>query len=173
MKSCVEIRLLVPRFVDLSLDAPEEREVRDHLRGCRACRALVAEGEPALGLAVAMTDEPFDDCDDFTAGVLAGVHQRSVERTLSSRRRRWLMSVAAAVLLLLGGAEIRQRIEAPTAPAPALVAEARPAVRPATGPASDPAFIEVEGEDVRVYQFASASKDAVQVAFIVDPHLEL
>jgi hypothetical protein len=52
----------------------------------------------------------------------------------------------------------------------ATVAAPRP--RPA---AAEAAFIEVDGVGVRLYQFApvSQSRDAIQVAFIVDPHLEL
>ena len=168
MRSCVEIRLLLPRFVGLSLDPEEEGAVREHLSVCQVCRELLAGQEPALGLAVAMARPVGGDDEDFVAGVLAGVHQRSVERRLSSRRRRWLMGAAAAVMLLLGGLVIRERIE--TSPAPPVVAAAQPA---AVQTATDPAFVEVEGEGVRVYQLASASKDAVQVAFIVDPHLEL
>lgn len=39
----------------------------------------------------------------------------------------------------------------------------------------EPAFVEVDNAGVRLYQLtpASNSRGAIQVAFIVDPHLEL
>jgi len=42
-------------------------------------------------------------------------------------------------------------------------------------PAVEPAFVEVDGAGVRLYQLTptSQSREAIQVAFIVDPHLEL
>ena len=58
-----------------------------------------------------------------------------------------------------------------TKSAPQMVASS-PVSRP---PAVEPAFVEVDDAGVRLYQLTptSQSREAIQVAFIVDPHLEL
>ena len=58
-----------------------------------------------------------------------------------------------------------------TRPAPPAVAQV-PSQRP---PVIEPAFVEVDEVGVRLYQLTptSQSREAIQVAFIVDPHLEL
>jgi hypothetical protein len=86
-----------------------------------------------------------------------------LERRLTGRRRRWLAVAAAALLALLGGTTALRHQWRPGA---IVAAGARTTV-------SEPAFVEVDGPDVRLYQLTSASRDAVQVAFVVDPHLEL
>lgn len=168
MTSCLEARRLMPRFLALELSPETEKELRDHLRSCTGCRVELAEREPALGLAWALVTEPGAQDDRFVGEVLAGVHQRSLERRLSGRRSRVLAAAATLAAVLLGGtAVVRHFIR----PAPQTVATS-PASRP---PAVEPAFVEVDDAGVRLYQLtpASQSREAIQVAFIVDPHLEL
>ena len=156
----------------LELAPDAEREIRDHLSGCSACRDAASEREPALALAWAATVEPAPGEDErFVAEVLAQIHQRRLERRLGGRRARVLAVAAAVVVALLGGTTVVRQLAKPAA-SPTVAVAAPPRSIPSAG---EPAFIEVEGADVRLYQLAPASqsRDAIQVAFIVDPHLEL
>ena len=168
MTSCLEVRRLTPRLVALDLPAELEAEVRDHLRACAACRDLLAEREPALALALRLNAGGGPEDSRFVGEVLAGVHQRSIERRVSGRRSRLIASAAAVAALMLGGTTVVSHLER-RAPRP--VAEA---ARP-QAPAVEPAFVEVDEAGVRLYQLTptSQSREAIQVAFIVDPHLEL
>ncbi len=172
MIGCLEVRRLLPRFVALELAPDVEREIRDHLGACAACRAAASEREPSLALAWAVAAEPGPVEDErFVDEVLAQIHQRRLERRLGGKRSRILAVAAAVVVALLGGATAVRHLARPGA-TPSVTVAAAPRPAPA---ANDPAFIEVEGADVRLYQVASGaqSRDAIQVAFIVDPHLEL
>ncbi len=168
MTECLEVRRMMPRFLALELSPETEKELRDHVRSCASCRDALTEREPALGLAWALASDPGAQDDGFVGEVLAGVHQRSLERRISGRRSRVLASAAAVVAILLGGTAVVQYV---TKSAPQMVASS-PVSRP---PAVEPAFVEVDDAGVRLYQLTptSQSREAIQVAFIVDPHLEL
>ncbi len=168
MMGCTDVLALSQRFIDLDLAPAEEAELRRHLAECPACRAELEAREPILALARRMADGfAAPDADgEFAAEVIAGVHQRALERRLHRRRPGWWAAAAAVVVALLGGGVM---LRSRPSPAPAVVAVHAPtAAEP-----SEPAFIEVQGEGVRVYQLASPGSGATQVAFIVDPHLEL
>jgi predicted anti-sigma-YlaC factor YlaD len=168
MTSCLEVRRLAPRFLALELPPEAEGELREHLRSCEACREAMAEREPALRVAWAMAAEPSPEDDRFVGEVLAGVHQRALEHRLSGRRSRLLGVAATAAAVLLGGTVVVRELTRPVPSAVAQVPQKRP-------PAAEPAFVEVDGAGVRLYQLTptSQSREAIQVAFIVDPHLEL
>jgi predicted anti-sigma-YlaC factor YlaD len=165
MMSCHDVRRSVERFLALELDAGTETAMRAHLAACAACRAVVEEREPAmlLALEVGAQDEAADP--SFATEVLGGIHQRRAEGGLRVRRRRWL-AVAAAAAMVLGGAAIMRWGPSP-APTPVLISSPPPVAR------VEQAFVEVDGEGVRVYQVVPSPRDVVQVAFIVDPRLEL
>jgi anti-sigma factor RsiW len=167
MTTCLEIRRLTPRFLALELPPETEREVREHLRSCGPCRDAVAEIEPATSLAWTLAAAPGPEDDRFVGEVMAGIHQRSLERRLARRRSRLLAAAAAAAVLLGGTAVVRHLAVS----GPPVVASA-PASR---APVVEPAFVEVNEAGVRVYQLtpASPSPKGIQVAFIVDPRLEL
>ncbi len=163
---------MLPRFVALELDPDVEREVRLHLEGCGECRDAASDREPVLALAGSVAAEPAPPDDErFVAEVLGQIHQRRLERQLRGRRPRVVAAAAAVVVAVLGGTAVVRHLARPST-APTLTAPATP--RPGPGPATQ-AFIEVDGAGVRLYQVAPASqsRDAIQVAFIVDPHLEL
>ncbi|HNX49091.1 MAG TPA: zf-HC2 domain-containing protein [Thermoanaerobaculaceae bacterium] len=167
MRGCAEVTSLLPAFVGLDLPPAEESEVREHLRGCAACRDRYAEAEPTLAFSLALAVAPAREDDLFVPGVLAGIRQRRVERQARSHRRWWMGAAAAVVLAVLGSTATYYRLQGgPTTP-PAIVAE---------GPAQmGPALVEVDGDGVRLYQLTVPGRDAseVQVAFIVNPQLEL
>jgi predicted anti-sigma-YlaC factor YlaD len=168
MIDCREAARLQGQFLALDLAPEKENEVRQHLERCVPCREAVERREPALALASRLADLPPVEDESFVAEVLAGIHQRQLERRLQRRRRGWMAAAAALLLAVLGG---YTALRHPTPERPALVA-----VRPAVGvraQSGEPAFVEVEGEGVRLYQLTPPTKDAVQVAFIVDPRLDL
>lgn len=168
MTRCAEVQRMLGRYLAMELGPETEREVRDHLRQCAPCRQAAQEREPSLLLANAFPSEISQMEDEaFVSEVLAAVHQRRLEARLRSRRRRWLAAAAAVVgVLLVGLGTLRQG--PPEGPA---VAQ-RPLLLHLT-PSLAPAAVEVEGEHVRLYQFAGSASSEVQVAFIIDPGLEL
>jgi hypothetical protein len=168
MIGCLEVRRLMPRLLALELTPEAESGLRDHLRACQGCREVLAAREPATALAWTLAGEPEPGDDRFAGEVLAGIHQRSLERRLSGRRWRLVTAAAVFTTLLLGGTVVVRHFSTLT---PAAVAEAPQARVPVV----EPAFVEVDEAGVRLYQLtpASQSREAIQVAFIVDPHLEL
>ncbi len=167
MNACAEVQRLLGRYLAMELSAAEERAVRAHLQICPICRAVAEEREPSLILAGALGLAPREVEDDaFIQGVMAAVHQRRLEARIRLSRRRWLAAAAAAAGVLLAGlGTVRQ------GPVGGGVLAQRGAVRPA--PAVAPATVEVEGENVRLYQLSGSASGEVQVAFIIDPGLEL
>lgn len=171
--NCLEARRLAPRFAAMDLPREEETELREHLAICAACRQAASEREPVFGLAAALASAPGPEDDHFVGEVMAEIHQRRLERTLSRRRSRVLAAAAVALTLLGGATVVRQVVR----PARQVVARAPVAIAhpPAPVAAIEPAFVEVDNAGVRLYQLTPTSKSrgAIQVAFIVDPHLEL
>jgi hypothetical protein len=165
MMSCRDVARLRDRFLALELEPQVEDSYRQHLRECSPCRLAADAHEPILALARMLSDVPAGEDPTFVAEVLGGVHQRSLERRLK-RRRGWMAAAAAVVVAFVAGLFALTGRDA-SAPVPGM---ARVASNHA---ASEPAFVEVEGSDVRVYQLAGTPPENVQVAFIVDPHLEL
>ena len=169
--NCPEARRLLPQLVAMELAPRCEGELREHLAACPGCREAAAGREPVLALAAALANVPGREDDRFAGEVLAQIHQRRLERRLPGRRVR-LLAAAAVAVTLLGGATAVRELARPSRP---VVAQApRAAVRPPAA-VNEPAFVEVDNAGVRLYQLspASQSRPAVQVAFIVDPHLEL
>jgi anti-sigma factor RsiW len=171
MTECREVRRVLGSFIDLALDPQKEADVRRHLEGCEACSLALAEAEPpsALAIRLAAIDVPADA--SFVGDVMAGVHQRRVERRLAHHRRRWLAAAAGLLIAVFGGWAVMHEAgrTQQTAEAP------RPLAAPKAAPSAkiEPAFVEVEGDGVRLYQLDSPAQGAVKVAFVVDPHLEL
>jgi len=168
MMTCKETRRLQARFFAMELAAEQEAEVRDHLETCRECRRAYANAEPSFAFAAALRrTNASDEGATFVSEVMAGVRQRRSEQAVAPHRRRLPLSLAAAAVLTLAAGLLLVR--GPMGPD-----EQRAAVDGAAASAAvEPALVEVEGEGVRIYQLASDGEGAVQVAFIVDPQMEL
>jgi len=168
MMTCNETRRLQARFFAMELAVEQEAEVRDHLETCRECRHAYAAAEPGFAFADALRRKGVSaGGGSFVAEVMAGVRQRRSEQAIAPRRRRLPLSLAAAAVLTLAAGLLLVR--GPLGPD-----EQRAAVDgAAASTAAEPALVEVEGEGVRIYQLASDGEGAVQVAFIVDPQMEL
>ncbi len=167
MTSCLEIRRLVPRLLALDLPADVERDVREHLLVCEECRSVMAEREPVLVMALTLSGERGAEDESFVGEVLAGLRQRSLESRVSRRRSRLISAAATLGVVLLGGTAVLRHVARPFPPVARV-----PVVQPQV---AEPAFVEVDEAGVRVYQLTppTPSREAIQVAFIVDPHLEL
>lgn len=156
-------------FLALDLDPATEHDVRLHLAGCRTCRIAAVALDPVQVVSLALANAAGNSDDAFVSEVMAGVHQRRVERRLPATRRWWL-AAAAAVLVVVGAGTLAVRLQIPATPTS--VAE-QP--RSDEAPAVEPAFVQVEGEGVRLYQVHPSSPEgrSLRVAFVVDPRLEL
>lgn len=161
--SCSQVRLELPAYLADTLPEDERKRWREHVAGCAACGQWLWREDGVLALSLRLPQaQPGDD--RFVDEVLAGLHQRRVEKALARRKRALRrVAAAAAVLVALGLGYARwSRVEAPET----VATPAAPVVAP------EP-FVEVEGEGVRVYQLAAGSEARVQVAFIVSPSVEL
>jgi predicted anti-sigma-YlaC factor YlaD len=173
MMGCARALELLPSFLDLDLEADTERALREHLTSCRACRERYVEAEPALLFSLAQPGESATDADAFVSSVLSGVHQARFESRTRARRVRGFLALAAGAVLAVSAALTYRMVGPKAMVAVTTVPTAAPVETADAG--AEPAFVEVEGEGVRLYQVSSVgtSGKSVQVAFIVDPHLEL
>jgi anti-sigma factor RsiW len=174
---CDAFRELMDSYLEEALEGAERQAWRTHLRTCADCRRWAVRVEPTLLFAAteaaAVDGRKVDACADRVAAL---IRQQRLEQRLGRRRRPWL-AAAAAVLLLVGAGVVWQQMTAPDdqVAAPAVVpAVADAQVAPTQPPQGQPPQVEVnmDGEGVRVYQFAGGSDDDTTVLFIVNPALE-
>ena len=168
---CQEFHELLGSYLEELLEEERRRVFRRHLRECASCRERALSEDPTLLFATA-PEMPVSEADveGCAAAVTAQIRQQRLARSLSRRRRPWLAVAAAAVIMIAGGLSwkvIHGGVEAPI-PATAEVQlhdDAR----------SAPPTVEVEmaGEDVRIYQFATDKDDNTAVYFVVNPAMEL
>jgi anti-sigma factor RsiW len=173
--SCAEIR---PRFEPYSADAlsaGERTAVREHLRGCAACRSEAAALDPLLLFSAA---RPEAVSAEETAAMLASVRSaiavRSAERRLARRGRGRRLAAAAAVAALLvlavtlagghGNRAVRERPSAPNVAA----APAPPAFVPAARERPDTKF----PAEATVYDWNPGAGQP-RVVWIVDRSLDI
>ena len=168
---CQEFHELLASYLEESLEEERRRVFRRHLRECPSCRERALSEDPTL-LFAAAPETPVSEADveGCAAAVTAQIRQQRLVRSLSRRRRPWLAAAAAAVIMIAGGLSwkvIHGGVETPI-PATAEI-HLHDDVR------SAPPTVEVEmaGEDVRVYQFATDEGDDTAVYFIVNPAMEL
>jgi predicted anti-sigma-YlaC factor YlaD len=169
--NCSEARRLQSRFLALELPAASEAAVREHLELCPRCREDYCASERTFALAwgLAKTD-PAED-PEFVSGVLAGIRQRRFERRLASHRRRWLATAAAAAAV--GAIGLFSFWEGGHTPPPHIARRPATELQTAGTHMPEPPFVDVEGRDVRVYEFSSEKTEGMRIAFVVNPHMEL
>ena len=166
--TCTQVRERLAAFVALDLDSRDEENLREHLTVCPACRQALGEREPSFHLVWPLAAIVGEEDEAFTGEVLAGLHQRRLQRRLAIRRP-GLLAAAAALIALLGGAlAVRQG-------GWWTVSAERSSERAVANSVQTPypSFVEVQADGVRVYQVAVAGKDAIGVAVVVKPGLEL
>ena len=169
--NCLEFRELLDAYLEESLEEERRRMFRRHLRECASCREQAVSDDPTL-LFSAAPETPVSEADieACAAAVTTQIKQRRLARSLSRRRRPWLAAAAAAVIMIAGGLSWKVMHGEFATPIPP-----RTETRSHEDARSVPPTVEVEmaGEEVRVYQFASDGDDDTAVYFVVNPAMEL
>jgi hypothetical protein len=183
--SCPEVEPLLSSFVSGALPEAAERQVRDHLAGCAACRAAALERDPSV-LFLELRREPLPA--DFWAGFQTRLRARleAEGRPRASwlawasdpgfRRLAYVAAPLAMVLLI--GTLILVR---PGGPVPVPVAERMPvpafdlkSLSDPPGPDAPPALEEVGSPSARVYRFTVGSGgDETPIYFVVDSSIDI
>lgn len=169
--NCTEFRELLGSYLEESLEEERRRVFRRHLRECASCRKRALSEDPTL-LFSAAPEMPVSEADveGCAAAVTAQIRQQRLARSLSRRRHPWLAAAAAAVIMVAGVLSWKVMVGGVETPIPA-AAE----IQLHDDARSAPPTVEVEmaGEDVRVYQFATDEDDNTAVYFVVNPAMEL
>jgi anti-sigma factor RsiW len=180
--SCDDYRELLRAYLDDSLDEVRRTGFRAHLRSCPECRELAVAEEPTLMFSLAGGREPSRDrIEACVTAVVAGVRQDRLQQRLRHSRRRWLAAAAAVVLAVIVGAawwiNAGGSGETPTLQADAHESAAADPVAEAPAPSvvEPPPRVEVDmqQEEVRVYQYAIGDDASTGAVFIVNPAMEL
>jgi predicted anti-sigma-YlaC factor YlaD len=173
---CETFREQLEPYLEERLVGDARQAWREHLQGCAECRQWAAIQEPTLLL----SSLPSREADPArvaacAAAVTALIHQERLRSRLRPRLRSYLAAAAAILGLALAGLLWRTM---PSGGDPS----GRPQVTPiaatvAIAPESDalpPPQVEVDmtGEGVRVYHFASDQDASTAMLFIVNPALE-
>ena len=168
---CNVFRELLSSYLDESLEEDRRESFRRHLRECAPCRERALSEDPSLLFAAA--PEPIasqQNVETCAVAVTARIRQQRLARRLQRGRRPWRAAAAAIVIMIAGGLTWKVMLgDAGGSTAPGIEAFAE------EHPPTVPPMVEVEmaGEDVRVYQFASDDDDDMAVYFIVNPAMEL
>ncbi|MFN2386566.1 MAG: zf-HC2 domain-containing protein, partial [Thermoanaerobaculia bacterium] len=102
--ACAKARERFSLYGEDRLDAEERREIREHLRACRACVEEAASADPSLLFAALPAEEvTAEEVSRVVSAVRTGVALRRAERKLarSPRRVAAIGSAAAVVTLTL------------------------------------------------------------------------
>jgi predicted anti-sigma-YlaC factor YlaD len=168
--NCEIFREMVGSYVDETLEEDRRQWFRHHLRECASCRESALKQEPSLIFATT-TAKPAaaESVDACVAAITARIRQDRFEHRLHNRRRPWMAAAAAAVMVVSGGLVWRTIIgdEKNVKPAVETAQDLEAQISPPT------VEVEMAGEEVRVYQFATDGDTNTAVYFIVDPALEL
>ena len=168
--NCSIFRDLLDPYLEESLEEDRRTWFREHLQRCSTCRDWALNAEPSLLFAIAPRPDP--DAARVEAcvnAVTSQIRQQRLAKRLHGRRRPWLAAAAAAVLVIAGGL-LWQVMPGPGGDSVLPVAESTAGEADGRTPPS--VEVEMDGDDVRVYQFAADDSDTA-VVFVVDPSLEL
>lgn len=173
---CETFRRQLEPYLAETLEGDVRVAWRAHLGQCPECREWALGEEPTLLFAALPGPEPESARVAACAtAVTALIRHQQLERRLRKDRKLYL-AAAAAVLILLTGALVWRSLSAPatgsaTAPRTPSAVNAASSTGPSLQP---PPQVEVDmpGEGVRVYHFASDNDRDTAVLFIVNPALE-
>jgi anti-sigma factor RsiW len=161
---------MVGSYVDETLEEDRRQWFRHHLRECAACRESALKQELSLIFAIAPAKPAAaESVEACVAAVTGRIRQDRVERRLHHRRRPWLAAAAAVVMVVSGGLAWRTMVGGERTGNSAV--ETAQDLDARVSPPS--VEVEMTGDDVRVYQFATDGDSDTAVYFIVDPALEL
>lgn len=168
---CKIFREMLDAYLEESMDEERRRWFRGHLRECPSCRNWALLRDPSLLFAVA-DSAPADAArvEACATAVTAHIRQQRLSRRLHHRRRPWLAAAAAMVVAVSGALAWRTILDDGGLQAqPEIEAQVEGDV------VTTPPTVEVEmaGDDVRVYQFATDDDDDTAVYFVVNPAMEL
>ncbi len=168
---CKNIREMLDSYLEESMDEEQRRRFRDHLRECRSCADRAISRDPSMLFAVAREASASPvRVEACAAAVTAQIRQQRLSSRLRHRRRPWLAAAAAVVVAVSGGLAWRTVLDdgvPSTRPEIEAQVESDPEIAPPT------VEVEMAGDDVRVYQFATDDDDDTAVYFVVNPAMEL
>jgi predicted anti-sigma-YlaC factor YlaD len=170
---CSEFQQQLHAYLEESLEEPQRMLWRQHLSSCESCRELALREESTL---IFSTAEPSPASpariEECVTAVTALIRQDRLSRRLPARRRvqPWLAAAAAVMITIAGSVLWLQSNEESGA-----VPTAELSVPEPSPPESPPPEVEVDmdGEGIRVYHFATDDDANVAATFIVNPALEL
>lgn len=168
---CDEFQEMLGRYLDEVLDEGLRLEFRRHLDECASCREGALAAEPSLLFALGrrQTEDPVQ-VEACVRAVAVQIRQARLARRLGGHRRALLAAAAALVVVIGGGVTWRMVGQGEGAPS-AAVSAARTESEVAPVPPS--VEVDMAGENVRVYQFATDENQDTAVYFVVNPAMEL
>jgi predicted anti-sigma-YlaC factor YlaD len=168
---CRIFREMLDAYLEESMDEERRRWFRGHLRECPSCRNWALSRDPSLLFAGAdAVQADSARVEACVTAVTAQIRQQRLFRRLHHRRRPWLAAAAAMVVAVSGALAWKTILsDAGSQAPPEIEAQVENDV------ANTPPTVEVEmaGDDVRVYQFATDDDDDTAVYFVVNPAMEL
>jgi predicted anti-sigma-YlaC factor YlaD len=168
--NCGVFRETIGSYLDETLEEDRRLWFRNHLRECPTCREAALREEPSLLFAAAPEAPAKPELIEACAvAITARIRQDRLERHLHRRRRPWIAAAAAAVIVVGGGLAWRVMVGGGgnLQPGVEISRDLEAQISPPT------VEVEMDGDEVRVYQFATDEDSEMAVYFIVDPTLEL
>lgn len=184
---CEQFRAWTDAYCREDLDEADRRQWREHFAGCSDCRNRAVERDPTLlflspeliggGARAGHEAKPVweAEVERCVASVATMIRQEKIGRQVRAARRRqrspWWLAAAALVICTVGA--MLWQLSGLDGGRGATVLHGPDVAAQSSGPvAQQPPTVEVEMEDVRVYQFSQADDEVVEV-LIVNPALEL
>jgi predicted anti-sigma-YlaC factor YlaD len=169
---CKAFQQQLHAYLDEALEESQRMLWRQHLSSCGSCREWALREEPTLIFSTA-EQSPASPArvEECVTAVTALIRQDRLSRRLPSRRAQpWLAAAAAVLITIAGGVLWLQSNEESGAVPTAELSTPEP-----SPPDSPPPEVEVDmdGEGIRVYHFATDDDANVAATFIVNPALEL